>query len=166
MRLDGSFSEVFAPLLDQFSSLYWLLDLVAGPFSYSDRDWDEQQRIDRHLDSLCVEKPELEKVPAALYGPGVLPQFAHLLWEDEWGYYVALSGTEKAAVDSATSIPTITPPSDAASFRSLVLESEAYLIQVEYGHWHVFSRQSQWLDILRRYHPSSAALSSRVYSAP
>lgn len=90
--------------------------------------------------------------------------FAHLLWEDEWGYYVAFSGPEKAVVSRVSSYPNTTPPSDALLFRDLVRNSEAYLIQVEYGHWHVFSRHGRWLELLRGYHPTSVEVSSNVYS--
>jgi hypothetical protein len=161
---DAGFARVFAPLSRHFSESYWLLDLVAGPFTYLDESSDDSERIEEEMDALVVEAPELEQLSASLWRPGVLPKYADLLWEDEWGYYLCLPGSAPAVVEKIASLPGITPPSDPERFQELTQTSEAYLIQVFSDQWHVFSRHPEWLDLLREHHPSAVAVSSSVYT--
>jgi len=141
------FAGAFAPLMARFATLYWLIDTQSGPFDFLARD--DASHVERVVDRLSVAVPSLENTSAGLWRPGVFPELAHLLVEDEYTYLVGLRGPEADAMSTASAIASIDYLSP-SFFAAIESGAEVFLLELWHGAWEVYPCHRSLADQLAR----------------
>jgi hypothetical protein len=138
-----NFPEILLPVREECVSWYWLLDLQAGPFQIADKPNFEE--LDAKLDAHFIEVAPLGHTSASLWSPGVFPELAGIVWEDEWGYFIGLCGQESEVVKTSGAIASQRPLT-MEYFSIVEQKAELFIVQVCRGHWEIFSSSSERLE--------------------
>lgn len=133
LRTEAPFAELFAPVAGRFKSLFWYLDVQAGPFDSLLTTREEQAE----LDELHIAVPWLEASSVTLWRPGVFPRHAARLVQDEWSYLVGLPGPEITALASAKRLLPLSPLSP-KFFRAVSSVGGTFLVRVRHGWWEAY----------------------------
>jgi hypothetical protein len=135
---DDSFLDLLRPMFTHLDSLYWIVDCQMGPVR---SDWIyESEEHERAFEELHVEVPAFDSTSTRLWRPGSLSQVGHVLYFDEWSYFVGFQSTESDAIARATRIgfPSFTPEFYAALER----EGELCMVQVD-GWWEFYPARAE-----------------------
>jgi hypothetical protein len=141
-RTTDSFAVCFGPLMDQLRRLSWLIDVQSGPFQYTDRN--DADEVEQRLQELRHDIPSLESTSTGLWRPGVFPDLAPLLVEDEYSYLVGIPGG--GAVQDIAQRVLREPFLSEAFFEKVSQECACFLFEETPGQWEVYSRPELAID--------------------
>lgn len=141
--------DALAPLVSALATLHWAVDVQCGAWNITAEP--EFERIDRELDRLALDVPELHGSSTALYRAGILPRFLQYLNADEWAYYVGFAGSAEEAASACARHSGWDefwrdPP---AAAKLLVVCACTGCGNHPGGTWAVLSREAAWLQCLR-----------------
>jgi hypothetical protein len=108
-------------------SLFWIVDCQMGPVRSG---WIyESVEHERIFEELHVKVPAFDSKSTRLWRPGSFSRIGHVLYFDEWSYFVGFNSTESDAVARATRIgcPSFTPE----WYASLEREGELFMVHVD-----------------------------------
>jgi hypothetical protein len=124
-----SFIDLLRPIFGHLDSLYWIVDCQMAPISW---DFPNSERI---FDELHVSVPAFANTSTSLWRPGYLSAVGHMLFFDEWSYFLGFKSDEAGAIARATRLGSMSHT--AAFYKTLECEGELLVIHVD-GWWEFY----------------------------
>jgi hypothetical protein len=142
-----SLREVCAPLADEWSRCFSVVDLQSGPF---DGLWatENEALVDRQMWNL----PVFDNTSTCGLRPGTLPRLADHLILDEWSYYFAIDAPETEAYHKAISLDGHIGDFREHFLRGLDVSADLFMSHGD-GWWEFFTGRADWHARLRQAWP-------------
>ncbi len=141
--LDGyrSLTEVCAPLANELSLCFWVVDSQSGPF---DSAWlYELEENEALIESLWWAGPALANTSTNGLRPGSIPRLAGRLIVDEWSHYFAIDAPEAQALARATALASHMGDFSEPFLRNLDSLADLFICHAD-GWWEFFCRRPDW----------------------
>jgi hypothetical protein len=151
LRGDHSFAEVCAPLADELSRCFWVMDVQMGCAALNSLWLVESDEHKALWESLYWPVPAFKMTSTVGYRPGTVPLLAPHVYVDEASSYFAIDAPEEEALRRATDLA-----SDPWSYDSILPRldevADLYLFQGD-GWWQFFTGRAEWRERMRAYWP-------------
>jgi hypothetical protein len=130
----SSFLDLLRPMFAELDALYWVVCCQSGPVRFS---WIyESEEHERVFAGLHVAIPAFESTDLWLWRPDALSTVGHVLYFDEWSYFIGFQAAEAEVVGRAARL-------GLANYFSpdfyRLLEREGHLFAVHVDGWWEFS---------------------------
>jgi hypothetical protein len=150
--LDGyrSLAEVCAPLAEELSRCYWLIDIQSGPFKAM--WWMESEENEAEVERVSWPVPGTAGTSTRGLRPGSLPRLADRLVFDEQSYYFAIDAAEDEALSRAGVLERHMGDCSESFLRELDRYGDLLIWHVD-GWWEFYTGRPDWRRRLREAWP-------------
>src|SRR5688572_28462273 len=146
-----SLREVCAPLADELSRCFWVVDIQSGPF-------DSLWLFDSPENEALVERqswpvPAFGQGSTSVFRPGCLPLLADHLISDEYSYYFVIDAPKEQALPRATTLERHIGDFSENFLQDLGGAADLYLCDAD-GWWEIYCGRPDWVARLRAAWPA------------
>ena len=149
-----SLHEVCAPLADELSRCFWVVDIQSGPF---DSLWLYQSPENEALvDRQSWPVPAFGHTSTTGFRPGSLPLLADHLISDEYRYFFVIDAPGEVALPRATTLARHIGDLSENFLRDLGGAADLFLCDAD-GWWEIYCGRPDWIARLRAAWPDLRA---------
>ena len=141
-----SLREVCAPLADELSRCFWVVDIQSGPF---DSLWlFESPENEALVERQSWRVPAFGHSSTAGFRPGSLPLLADHLISDEYRYFFVIDAPEELARPRAATLARHVGDFSENFLQDLGGAADLFLCDAD-GWWEIYCRKPDWVARLR-----------------